>query len=342
MNKKNILLLLTISLFFYFVSFSNPTNACIVKPQKKYLHCETPYCSDQWSCTNYYSCSLCGPEEYCCADGCSGTITYPPLVGCTGNDYGCTYCDVYGTQYDCIGGTECTFYGWGNNYATKIVRGNIGPCGNEVDEIGATGCQAVVADDTWDGAKCYIAFGWTCEPLPFDERFDASEDICADCNWDDHTQGTAVCNPINYGAGKCESACGAHSDCDEIGKGENCKNKEDEPYKGYCDNQCQCIRAPQCDSDDDCNTNFGYECDTSTKKCVKCDLNNVQTTGTVADGKGKCEAGGDTTLPNQCGADSSCDEKIPGVECETDCEPLPICVYNNPTVSILPETVGLL
>jgi hypothetical protein len=371
MNKK-LLFITIISLLIISIG----SDACRVR---SWGRVEQPNCVQSW-CSDVGLCSLTGDDAYIAGQGCcvwslGCSLNYfceaeldaaccVDESTCTafegsylGDSYLCPGCDETNGQFcceeceytgwDCPGGTECRFdssLGM-DTYATKIVKGGIGDCGRETNEIGCDDahlCSNVVAepkdDSEWDGARCYIAWGAGCSAVTWDINvWDGSHKVCSQCR-SDNTQGTTVATGgfppgYDYGDQDCESACGAHPDCDELPKGADCT--EDKPYIGQCSNSCDCIDQDPCNDDSDCNTAYGFECDTSTGSCVKCSSWGVQlTTERSGDGINKCEVGGDSTLPNSCNADLPCDEITPGTGgCTDQCKR---CEYYNPTVTLLP------
>ena len=128
-------------------------------------------------------------------------------------------------------------------------------------------CYAI--KDCWDGAcHCRGVCGW----------WDGSDKKCVTCN-DDHTE-NKVCGDTSgvyisfesgcsgqycdkNGDGKCESACGASSECDERSPNTCGANRK------WCDSTCQALDPPEYgdESEDKC------ECATGSTANWKCDYN---------------------------------------------------------------------
>jgi hypothetical protein len=252
------------------------------------------------------------------ASACSPTVPVCFSTSCWADGYSCpaggtcayyldeTRCDAvvnYVGDYDscalnCCWPLSCCCGAYKNTYSFSNAPSNY---------------NGRTCDVRWESGYGYCGDKLkTCDQR-FSGKFYTQRRCCIECN-SDNTYSRYNCGSsttYTLSNSLCADACGGDSRCNEKKQGDVCDYIDG--YKAVCNDRCQCEKVKVCNYDSDCDTANGWECDKSQRKCVKCNSSSIQIEG--SDGLNKCEAGGDPATPNNCAADSYCDEKSPGEVC---------------------------
>ena len=253
------------------------------------------------------SCEPVGVAGHSCLENdCKWGPTYPQL-SCFSNER----LGIVGTvDQQTVGTGVCDIM---DGTADGFCSTGSGKCKGGAFPSGSNGQRCTGKDGKWHLSGCDY---YECDKTG---KWDASQSQCVTCSGKvenliigNTSQVNAVCDTLPAGNGKCESACGANTACDEVSDGNQCTvGKYCEALGRNCQSGDKCSGCV-CTAPSGCTiggTNYAHGQCNPANKCQICDVNQSTTSWSNVPSMYVCSASGMVLVSstNYCNYDEDCD-----------------------------------